>query len=100
MWRSLLRSSRGVGRRGDASGGTTSSGPAGIALRVFATEGEPFWTQAKTSHAVRHVFLQRTEETHFLSFGVSFVVFCVNADIDFSSDRMCHRPFPLEFFRS
>lgn len=66
MRRSLLSRGRvGVGRRGDASGRTASSGPAGVALRVFATEGEPFWAQAKTSHAVRHVLLQRAEETHF-----------------------------------
>jgi len=66
MWRSLLRSGRAsIGRRGDASGRTASSSPTGIALRVLATEGEPFWTQAKTSYAVRHVLLQGTEETHF-----------------------------------
>lgn len=68
MWRSLLSSGRAsVGRRGNASGRAASSGPAAIALRVLATEGEPFWTQAKTSHAVRHVLLQGTEEAHFCS---------------------------------
>lgn len=66
MWRSLLSSGcAGIGCRGDAASRTTSSGPAGIALRVLATEREPFWTQAKTSHAIRHVFLQGAEEAHF-----------------------------------
>lgn len=72
MWRSLLSSGRaGVGRRGNASGRTTSSRSAGIALRVLTTEGEPFWTQAKTSHAVRHVLVQRAEETHFYAVFLS-----------------------------
>lgn len=66
MWRSLLSSGcTGISCRGDAASRTTSSGPAGIALRVLATEREPFWTQAKTSHAIRHVFLQGAEEAHF-----------------------------------
>lgn len=66
MWRSLLSSGRaGVGRRGDTSGRTTPSRSAGITLRILTAEGEPFWAQAKTSHAVRHVLLQRAEETHF-----------------------------------
>lgn len=66
MWCSLLNSGcTGIGCRGDTSSRTASSGPAGIALRVLATKGEPFWAQAKTSHAVRHVLLQGAEEAHF-----------------------------------
>lgn len=98
MWRSLLSSGcTGVGRRGDASGRTTPSGPTGIALRVLATEREPFRAQAKTSHAI-HVLLQGAEETHFCRWCyVSLVVFYVSADSDFSSDRTCRRLLS-EFF--
>lgn len=101
MWRSLLSSGRtGVSRWGNASGRTTPSGPAGISLRVLTTEGEPFWAQAKTSHAIRYVFLQGAEETHFYCWCSFFRRFLheFDADIDFSSDRMCHRRLLLEYF--
>jgi len=65
MRRSLLGSgAAGVDRRSDASGGAASSGSTGI-LRVLAAEREPLWAQAEAGHAVRHVFLQGVEETHF-----------------------------------
>lgn len=66
MRRGLLGSGgTSVGRRSDASRRTASSGPAGIAFRVLATEREPLRAQAKTGHTVRHNLLQGVEETHF-----------------------------------